>query len=91
MVVNVTGVVGTITVGQVSQASSNTVLVTGVAGTISLGSVAIKGNASVILTGVSANGYVNYPLVWGGINTYQDSNFSGINTSQTPNWVPIAA
>ena len=73
-------VVGTTVLGQVTQASSNTVRVTGVAGTISLGSVAINGDASVILTGVSASGFVNYPLVWG-----------LIDTSQTPNWVPIAA
>lgn len=79
-VVNVTGVAGTVTVGQVTQASSNTVLVTGVAGTISLGSIATSSDANVILTGVSASGYVNYPLVWG-----------IIDTSQTPNWVPIAA
>jgi hypothetical protein len=79
-VVNVTGVVGTVAVGQVTQASSNTVRVTGVAGTISLGSIATSSDANVILTGVSANGYVNYPLVWG-----------IIDTSQTPNWVPIAA
>jgi hypothetical protein len=66
-------------------------MITGVAGTISQGSVAIKGNADVILTGVSANGYINYPLVWGLIDTSQNPNYSGINTAQTPNWVPIAA
>jgi len=79
-VVNVTGVAGTTVLGQESQASSNTVLVTGVAGTISQGSVAIKGKATVYLTGVSATGRVARPLVWG-----------LIDTSQTPNWVPIAA
>lgn len=90
-VVNVTGVAGTVSLGQVTQASSNTVQVTGLLGTISLGSVAINGDASVILTGVSASGRVAGPLVWGLIDTSQSSNFSGINTSQTPNWVPIAA
>ena len=89
--VEVTGVAGTVALGQVTQATSNTVMVTGVAGTIFQGSVAIKGNADVILTGVSASGQVGRPLVWGLIDTYQNSNFSGINTSQTPNWVPIAA
>lgn len=79
-VVNVTGVAGTVALGQVRQASSNTVLVTGVAGTISQGSVAIKGKATVYLTGVSATGRVARPLVWG-----------LIDTSQNPNWVPIAA
>lgn len=79
-VVNVTGVVGTVTLGVVSQASSNTVQVTGLLGTISLGSVAIKGKSTVYLTGVSATGRVSRPLVWG-----------LIDTSQTPNWVPIAA
>jgi hypothetical protein len=79
-VVNVTGVVGTVALGQVRQATSNTVQVTGVAGTISQGSVAIKGKATVVLTGVSATGRVARPLVWG-----------LIDTSQNPNWVPIAA
>ena len=78
--VNVTGVAGTVALGQVRQASSNTVQVTGVAGTISQGSVAIKGKATVYLTGVSATGRVARPLVWG-----------LIDTSQNPNWVPIAA
>jgi hypothetical protein len=79
-IVNVTGVAGTVVLGQVRQASSNTVMVTGVAGTISQGSVAIDGKATVYLTGVSATGRVARPLVWG-----------LIDTSQNPNWVPIAA
>lgn len=79
-VVNVTGVAGTVGLGEVKQASSNTVQVTGVAGTISQGSVAISGKATVYLTGVSATGRVARPLVWG-----------LIDTSQNPNWVPIAA
>jgi len=78
--INVTGVAGTVVLGQVRQATSNTVMVTGVAGTISQGSVAIDGEATVILTGVSATGRVARPLVWG-----------LIDTSQNPNWVPIAA
>jgi hypothetical protein len=79
-VVNVTGVVGTTGLGEAEVSGDGNVVVTGVAGTISLGSVAINSDANVTLTGVSANGYVNYPLVWG-----------IIDTSQTPNWVPIAA
>ena len=79
-IVNVTGVAGTVVLGQVTQASSNTVRVTGVVGTISQGSVAISGTATVILTGVSATGRVARPLVWG-----------LIDTSQNPNWAPIAA
>jgi hypothetical protein len=79
-VVNVTGVVGTTGLGEAEISGDGNVVVTGVAGTISLGSVAISSDANVTLTGVSANGYVNYPLVWG-----------IIDTSQTPNWVPIAA
>jgi hypothetical protein len=78
--VNVTGVAGTVGLGQASQATSNTVQVTGVVGTISQGSVAIDGKATVYLTGVSATGRVARPLVWG-----------LIDTSQNPNWVPIAA
>jgi hypothetical protein len=78
--VNVTGVAGTVALGQVTQASSNTVRVTGLVGTISQGSVAINGKATVYLTGVSATGRVARPLVWG-----------LIDTSQNPNWVPIAA
>jgi hypothetical protein len=78
--INVTGVAGTVVLGQVRQATSNTVMVTGVAGTISQGSVAIRGKATVTLTGVSATGRVARPLVWG-----------LIDTSQNPNWAPIAA
>jgi hypothetical protein len=79
-IVNVTGVAGTVVLGTVRQATSNTVQVTGLAGTISQGSVAIDGKATVYLTGVSATGRVARPLVWG-----------LIDTSQNPNWVPIAA
>jgi hypothetical protein len=79
-IVNVTGVAGTVGLGEVEQATSNSVLVTGVAGTISQGSVAIDGKATVYLTGVSATGRVARPLVWG-----------LIDTSQNPNWAPIAA
>jgi hypothetical protein len=79
-IVNVTGVAGTVVLGTVRQATSNTVQVTGVVGTISQGSVAIDGKATVYLTGVSATGRVARPLVWG-----------LIDTSQNPNWVPIAA
>jgi hypothetical protein len=79
-VVNVTGVVGNTGLGEAEVSGDGSVVVTGVAGTISLGSVAISSDANVILTGVSASGFVNYPLVWG-----------IIDTSQTPNWVPIAA
>lgn len=79
-VVNVTGVVGTTGLGEADVSGDGNVIVTGVAGTISLGSIAVSSDANVILTGVSASGYVNYPLVWG-----------LIDTSQTPNWVPIAA
>jgi hypothetical protein len=82
-IVNVTGVVGTVVLGQVRQSTSNTVRVTGVAGTISQGSVAINGDATVYLTGVSASCNLRpgrNVSVWG-----------LIDTSQTPNWVPIAA
>ena len=78
--IEVTGVAGTVVLGEVRQATSNTVQVTGLAGTIFQGSVAINGEATVILTGVSATGRVSRPLVWG-----------LIDTSQNPNWVPIAA
>ena len=79
-VVNVTGVVGTTGLGEAEVSGKGNIVVTGVAGTISLGSIAVSSDANVILTGVSASGFVNYPLVWG-----------KIDTSQTPNWVPIAA
>jgi hypothetical protein len=79
-VVNVTGVVGNTGLGEAEVDAESNVTVTGVVGTISLGSVAIRGKATVILTGVSATGRVARPLVWG-----------LIDTSQNPNWVPIAA
>jgi hypothetical protein len=79
-VVNVTGVAGTVVLGTVNIKTVNNFAVTGVLGTISQGSVAIDGKATVILTGVSATGRVARPLVWG-----------LIDTSQNPNWVPIAA
>lgn len=79
-VVNVTGIVAAGGLGETEVIGDASIVVTGVLGTISIGSVAINGDASVILTGVSASGFVNYPLVWG-----------LIDTSQTPNWVPIAA
>ena len=76
----VTGVVGNTGLGEAEVDAESNVTVTGVAGTISLGSVAISGKATVVLTGVSASGRVARPLVWG-----------LIDTSQNPNWVPIAA
>jgi hypothetical protein len=79
-VVNVTGVLGNTGLGEAEVDAEANVNVTGVAGTISLGSVAISGKATVVLTGVSATGRVARPLVWG-----------LIDTSQNPNWVPIAA
>ena len=79
-VVNVTGVLGNTGLGEAEVDADSNANVTGVAGTISLGSVAINGKATVILTGVSATGRVARPLVWG-----------LIDTSQNPNWVPIAA
>jgi hypothetical protein len=79
-VVNVTGVAGTVGLGEDEVDADANAVVTGVVGTVSLGSVAINGDASVILTGVSATGRVARPLVWG-----------LIDTSQNPNWVPIAA
>lgn len=79
-IVNVTGVLGNTGLGEAEVDAKATVTVTGVAGTISQGSVAISGKATVYLTGVSATGRVARPLVWG-----------LIDTSQNPNWVPIAA
>jgi hypothetical protein len=79
-IVNVTGVLGNTGLGEAEVDAKANVTVTGVAGTISQGSVAINGKATVYLTGVSATGRVARPLVWG-----------LIDTSQNPNWVPIAA
>ena len=75
-----TGVAGTMGLGEVEAEAGANAVVTGVAGTISLGSVAVNSDANVYLTGVSAVGRVSRPLVWG-----------LIDTSQTPNWTPIAA
>jgi hypothetical protein len=73
-------VLGNTGLGEAEVNADSNVTVTGVAGTIFQGSVAISGKATVILTGVSATGRVARPLVWG-----------LIDTSQNPNWVPIAA
>jgi len=54
--------------------------VTGVVGTIFEGETDESGKAIVTVTGVQAVGRVSRPLVWG-----------LIDTSQTPNWLPIAA
>ena len=75
-----TGVAGTMGLGEVEVDAEATVNVTGVAGTVFVGSVAVSSDANVYLTGVSAVGRVSRPLVWG-----------LIDTSQTPNWMPIAA
>jgi hypothetical protein len=45
-----------------------------------IGNVTVGGKATVYVTGVSARGGVSTPLVWG-----------IIDTTQNPNWVPIAA
>jgi len=80
-IVDVTGVVGTVGLGSVVTKTVNNFTVTGVQGTMALGEVEAQGEAVVILvTGVSATGRVSRPLVWG-----------LIDTSQTPNWLPIAA
>jgi hypothetical protein len=47
---------------------------------MALGEVDESGKAVVQVTGVTAVGRVSRPLVWG-----------LIDTSQTPNWIPIAA
>lgn len=54
--------------------------VSGVYGTSELGTVEVDSKATVYVTGVSARGGVSTPLVWG-----------IIDTTQNPNWVPIAA
>lgn len=80
-VVDVTGVVGTIALGTVTQRTANRINVSGVSGTGLLGEVEIQGDAVVVLvTGVVGTGQISRPLVWG-----------LIDTSQTPNWLPIAA
>lgn len=79
-VVNVTGVSVSGSVGSVTTRTQNAVRVTGVRGNTVLGEEEINGFATVRPTGVSATGYISNSLVWG-----------LIDTSQTPNWLPIAA
>jgi hypothetical protein len=66
--------------GEEGETGDANVTVTGFGLTASLGTVAPTAEAVVYLTGVSARGGVSTPLVWG-----------IIDTSQTPNWTPIAA
>ena len=76
----VTGVEAEGLLGTVDAAGQVVVNVTGVVGTIFEGEVDESGKAFVVVTGVQAVGRVSRPLVWG-----------LIDTSQTPNWIPIAA
>jgi len=76
----VTGVQATGVLGTVDTAAKAVVNVTGVVGTIFQGETDESGKAIVTVTGVQAIGRVSRPLVWG-----------LIDTSQTPNWLPIAA
>jgi hypothetical protein len=79
-IVNVTGVEAEGFLGTVDTTAKAVVNVTGVVGTIFEGETDESGKAFVTVTGVQAVGRVSRPLVWG-----------LIDTSQTPNWLPIAA
>lgn len=76
----VSGVVGTTALGETDAQADTNAQPTGVSATGAVGSLTLAGDATVYLTGVSAQGLVSRPLVWG-----------LIDTSQTPNWLPIAA
>ena len=60
--------------------ASISISVTGVAGTGAVGTVAASGDISVTVTGVSATGAISGVNVW-----------SVIDSSQSPNWLQIAA
>ena len=86
-----TGVAGTSAVGTVTAVPSVEVAPTGVAGTSAVGAVALTGEAKVAPTGVEATGAIGAVNVWGIIDASQTSSFSGVSTSQTPDWIKIAA
>lgn len=76
---SVTGVTGTMALGDETPRLSVEVDVTGVeAGDTAVGSVVVAINISPVLTGVSATAIIDSPLIWG-----------EITTTQTPNWVEV--
>jgi hypothetical protein len=79
-ILDVTGFGLTASLGTATVTAGSYVDGTGLSATVSLGTVAVTAEVVVYLTGVSARGGVSTPLVWG-----------IIDTTQTPNWVPIAA
>jgi hypothetical protein len=79
-IIDITGFGLTASLGEENSQGNATITLTGFVGTVALGTVDSTAEVVVYLTGVSATGFVNYPLVWG-----------IIDTSQIPNWTPIAA
>ena len=86
--VNATGAITS--VASVSGAAS--VTVSGVNGTANVSSVVAGIGVDVIVTGVSATGSVGNVNVWANISPSQpDQNWVAESTSQTPEWIVIAA
>ena len=79
-VIDVTGFELTASLGTIEVDAKAVVDETGLSATVSLGAVEVDAKAVVYLTGVSARCNTSTPLVWG-----------IIDTTQTPNWTPIAA
>jgi hypothetical protein len=88
--IEVTGVVGTVSVGSVIVNASANTSVTGLQALGQLGSVTVEtGNIIVDLVGVSCTASVTSVSVWITINDSQTPSWIPINDSQTGTWNDI--